>query len=429
MIQKTDFYRPQPPLGGTQMLQNPFYLFFTACLGLFFWAGYRRIFAEVPYRHSLWSFLGEECAPGQRRAIVRALLTGLPGDSGAMAWILTMAALCLGGAGALFWYLVFSLLWLHPLGALAGLWRYYQPGCGGRVELSALLEGMLCRKRARARPGLGRLLRWLQTLALCGMLPLLFRILASPSAPARGAGLLPWLVVLLALWLLCRLVGERGETVLSLLFLLLLAAALLGNLPNLIPAVKLVLLDAFDRSRFLFSLSGAGLAAALQAGGAAGCGGALLRTLSAREEGPSFAHPAQAAFYEELRGLLQLRYSWRWGSCFCAPGWSLRTTAGHRPACGLSCACLACSGWAVRCAPWPGRRDGGVACSALAWWGRRRCGTSGRGRRCFPACPVGPPGWPHSPSRGRCCSTATGTSCCWSTTGMSISGMLRPIPT
>lgn len=64
MIQKTDFYRPQPPLGGTQMLQNPFYLFFTACLGLFFWAGYRRIFAEVPYRHSLWSFLGEECAPG-----------------------------------------------------------------------------------------------------------------------------------------------------------------------------------------------------------------------------------------------------------------------------------------------------------------------------------------------------------------------------
>ena len=288
------------------MLQNPFYLFFTACLGLFFWAGYRRIFAEVPYRHSLWSFLGEECAPGQRRAIVRALLAGLPGDSGTMAWILTMAALSLGGAGALFWYLVFSLLWLHPLGALAGLWRYYQPGCGGRVELSALLEGILCRKRARARPGLGRLLRWLQTLALCGMLPLLFRILASPSAPARGAGLLPWLVVLLALWLLCRLVGERGETVLSLLFLLLLAAALLGNLPNLIPAVKLVLLDAFDRSRFLFSLSGAGLAAALQAGGAAGCGGALLRTLSAREEGPSFAHPAQAAFYEELRGLLQL---------------------------------------------------------------------------------------------------------------------------
>ena len=207
------------------MLQNPFYLFFTACLGLFFWAGYRRIFAEVPYRHSLWSFLGEECAPGQRRAIVRALLAGLPGDSGAMAWILTMAALCLGGAGALFWYLVFSLLWLHPLGALAGLWRYYQPGCGGRVELSALLEGILCRKRARARPGLGRLLRWLQTLALCGMLPLLFRILASPSAPARGAGLLPWLVVLLALWLLCRLVGERGETVLSLLFLLLLRMA------------------------------------------------------------------------------------------------------------------------------------------------------------------------------------------------------------
>ena len=243
MIQKIDFCRlrpgrrPQPPLGGTRMLQNPFYLFFTACLGLFFWAGYRRIFAEVPYRHSLWSFLGEECAPGQRRAIVRALLAGLPGDSGAMAWILTMAALCLGGAGALFWYLVFSLLWLHPLGALAGLWRYYQPGCGGRVELSALLEGMLCRKRARARPGLGRLFRWLQTLALCGMLPLLFRILASPSAPARGAELLPWLVVLLALWLLCRLVGERGETVLSLLFLLLLAAALLGNLPNLIPAV------------------------------------------------------------------------------------------------------------------------------------------------------------------------------------------------
>ena len=104
------------------------------------------------------------------------------------------------------------------------------------------------------------------------------------------------------------------------------------------------------------------------------------------------------------------------------------TMFSHRPACGLSCACLACSGWAVRCAPWSGRRDGGVACSASAWWGRR-CGTSGRGRRCFPACPVGPPGWPHSPSRGCCCSTATGTSCCWSTTGMSISGMLRPIPT
>ena len=398
------------------MLQNPFYLFFTACLGLFFWAGYRRIFAEVPYRHSLWSFLGEECAPGQRRAIVRALLTGLPGDSGAMAWILTMAALCLGGAGALFWYLVFSLLWLHPLGALAGLWRYYQPGCGGRVELSALLEGMLCRKRARARPGLGRLLRWLQTLALCGMLPLLFRILASPSAPARGAGLLPWLVVLLALWLLCRLVGERGETVLSLLFLLLLAAALLGNLPNLIPAVKLVLLDAFDRSRFLFSLSGAGLAAALQAGGAAGCGGALLRTLSAREEGPSFAHPAQAAFYEELRGLLQLTVQLALGLLFlCA---RLVPENNRWPQ-----TCL----WAFLCLfglLWLGR-----AVRALARPEGRRCGTSGRGRRCFPACPVGPPGWPHSPSRGCCCSTATGTSCCWSTTGMSISGMLRPIPT
>ena len=41
------------------MLQNPFYLFFTACLGLFFfWAGYRRIFAEVPYRHSCGAFSG-----------------------------------------------------------------------------------------------------------------------------------------------------------------------------------------------------------------------------------------------------------------------------------------------------------------------------------------------------------------------------------
>ncbi|MFQ9598362.1 MAG: hypothetical protein ACLRZ3_01710 [Flavonifractor plautii] len=91
---------------------------------------------------------------------------------------------------------------------------------------------------------------------------------------------------------------------LSLLFLLLLAAALLGNLPNLIPAVKLVLLDAFDRSRFLFSCPG-------RAGGrppgrgAAGCGGRCSAPcLPGRR--PSLCHPAQAAFYEELRGLLQL---------------------------------------------------------------------------------------------------------------------------
>lgn len=128
------------------MLQNPFYLFFTACGAFFLGLDTGGSLLRIPYRHSLWSFLGEECAPGQRRAIVRALLAGLPGDSGAMAWILTMAALCLGGAGALFWYLVFSLLWLHPLGALAGLWCYYQPGGGGRVELSALLEGYCAAK-------------------------------------------------------------------------------------------------------------------------------------------------------------------------------------------------------------------------------------------------------------------------------------------
>ena len=57
MIQKTDFYRPQPPLGGTQMLQNPFYLFFTACLGLFFWAGYRR-FRHIQFLERCIIFFG-----------------------------------------------------------------------------------------------------------------------------------------------------------------------------------------------------------------------------------------------------------------------------------------------------------------------------------------------------------------------------------
>ena len=159
-------------------------------------------------------------------------------------------------------------------------------------------------QRARARPGLGRLFRWLQTLALCGMLPLLFRILASPSAPARGAELLPWLVVLLALWLLCRH-GGAGRDGALLLFLLLLAAAMLGNLPNLIPAVKLVLLDAFDRAASCSPCPGRGWRPPSRPG-AAGCGGALLAPCLPGRRGHPFAHPAQAAFYEELRGLLQL---------------------------------------------------------------------------------------------------------------------------
>ena len=188
-----------------------------------------------------------------------------------------------------------------PLGALAGLWRYYQPGCGGRVELSALLEGILCRKR----PAQGR--DW----AVCSAGFRHWRCAACPSAvpgywpvlpPRREApGSCPG-------WWFCwpcgcsaGLWGERRrDGALPCSFCSCWRRPLLGNLPNLIPAVKLVLLDAFDRSRFLFSLSGAGLAAALQAGGGR-LRRALLRTLSAREEGPSFAHPAQAAFYGAAR--------------------------------------------------------------------------------------------------------------------------------
>lgn len=288
------------------MLKNLFFLFFVACLGLFFWRGYRRVFSRTPYRHSLWSFLMEECDPGQRRAVLRSLLAELPGDSSAAAWMLTLTALFLGGAGVLFWYLVFSLLWLHPMSALAGLYHYYCPGKGSRVRADVLLSEMLRRKKARPRPALGRLIQWLQTLALCGMLPLLLQNLSVSAAPVRGTGLLLCMAGLILVWLLCRRLGERGEIGLGVLFLLVVAAALLDNLSNLIPVMELVVMDAFDQNRFIFALSGAGLAAALQFGGAAGCGGALLRTLTPGERQLPLSHPIQFAFYDRMRGLVQV---------------------------------------------------------------------------------------------------------------------------
>ncbi len=349
------------------MLQNLFLLFFVACLGVFFWRGYRRVFSQTPYRHMLWSFLAEECEPERRRTILRCLLAGLPGDNAFPAWLLTLAAISLGGAGALFWYLIFSLLWLHPLEALAGLWHYYQPEEDGPVRADRLLAGMMTRKKAQPRPGLERLLRWLQTLTLCMLLPLLLSLFSVSAAPSPASGALPWLIGLVLVWLLCRCLGERGEIGLALLFLLTLAVALVDNLSNLIPAIKLVVRDAFDQNRFIFALSGGGLAAVLQSGGAAGCCCAVLRTLSPRRGRPVFSHPAQAAFYDGLRGLIQMAIQLILGLLFLCTQlvpqdnrWSQR--------CLWLFLCLFSLIWGARVIKtllWPGERRRGLLCFAI----------------------------------------------------------------
>ncbi|MFR1615944.1 MAG: hypothetical protein ACLSUM_00765 [Dysosmobacter welbionis] len=162
------------------------------------------------------------CARGSAAPSCAPLLAGLPGDSGAMAWILTMAALSWEGGSPVLVSGVLPAL-AAPAGGAGRAVALLPARCGGRVELSALLEEY-CAAKGPRKAGTGPSAPLADTGAVRHAASAVPDI-GQSFRPGRGAELLPWLVVLLALWLLCRLVGERGETVLSLLFLLLLAAA------------------------------------------------------------------------------------------------------------------------------------------------------------------------------------------------------------
>lgn len=282
------------------------YFFLILCLGLSFWLRSMGVFAEARHKHGFAVFFQEQCTPGQRRALLLDLLRSVPGGGAAFHWLLLFSMLRAGGAGCLAWYLVCSLLLLRPLGALTALWRYYQGPEGDAPDLSRLLAGLLRRQGARPRPLLGRALGLLQLLFLCGVLPFL-------AAPALGfGGCLPPETLAaaapagLAAAAVCLLARGRGRLAASALFLLFLGAALAGNVFNLIPVLKLALLDSVQAGDFLFALSGAGLMAALRGGVWAGTADALLQSLAGGRDLPPLPHPVFYSVQAQARASLQL---------------------------------------------------------------------------------------------------------------------------
>lgn len=282
------------------------YFFLMLCLGLAFWIRSAGVFSEAHHKHSFSVFLGEQCTPPQRREILRALLLSVPGDHAAFRWLLMFAMIQAGGAGCLVWYLVYSLLMLRPVGALAALHSYYEGPGGGAMDLGQILEGMLQRKEYNPRPLLCRLLRVLHFLFMGCLLP----FLAAPLLGFRGylpVDRLPWsLIPALLTGAACLLFRRRGRAAVSVLFLLFLLAALVGNLSSLIPVIELSLLDSVQLSSFLSALTGAGLMAALQSGVRLGAGTVLLQGITAPEELPKFPHPIFYSVFTQLRACMQL---------------------------------------------------------------------------------------------------------------------------
>lgn len=290
----------------TFLWDQPYY-FFLLCLCVSFWVRSRRVLSEVGHRSTLGAFLWEQCDPGQRRAVLRGLLTGLPGDHCALQALILLAMLRAGGAGCLFWYALFSLLWLRPAGALAALWRYYRGSRAGGVELAGLLEEGLRRRGAGPRPRLVRGLRALQIVGVWTALPLLLSpLVGSDTVVLLEGERLLWLLPAAVGWLFCLAGGTRARALCGAGFLLFLGAALAANLANLFPVLGMALLDTFQASRLIFALSGAGLSAALRGGVQLGAGLAMGRGAVAEPGRPSFSHPVQDGFYAQLRALVQL---------------------------------------------------------------------------------------------------------------------------
>ena len=287
-----------------QIWCQPVY-FFILCLGIYYIARVQLIFSEAWDRRGLEAFFEELCTPALRRDILRSLQRAVFGDISLFSWLMMLAMLHQGGAGCLFWYAVCMLLWLHPLEGLAALWDYYRAPGEEQLDLGILLRRIRRRKGAVPRPWAAQGLHLLQMLFLaCLLLP--WSGTAGDLAGWVPSGLGVVLAVSGSAWVVCRLGGERLRRWVSAAFMAFLVLALLRNLANLIPAITLVVQDAFQLNRFLFALSGAGLEAAVRSGVQMGTGSFLLQGAAARAEEPHFPHPAFAGIYAWLRGMCQL---------------------------------------------------------------------------------------------------------------------------
>ncbi|OUQ22399.1 hypothetical protein B5E80_14160 [Flavonifractor sp. An135] len=286
-----------------QLWCQPFY-FLILCLGIYYVARSRRVFSEAWNKRNLESFFQEQCGQSLRREIGRGLLRTLFGDLPLFSWLMMFSMLRQGGAGCLFWYAVCMLLWLHPLGALSALWEYYRAPGEKQPDLGLLLERIRRRKDIEPRPRAVRGLHILHLLFLACLLPCISGAVSWDGLPLpRLDTSLVWAALA---WAVCRVGGERMRRAAATLFLVFLGGALLWNLANLIPAIGLVLRDAFQLNRFLFALSGAGLEAAVRSGVQLGTGTFLLQGAAARAEEPAFPHPIHAAVYAQMRGTCQL---------------------------------------------------------------------------------------------------------------------------
>ncbi len=236
----------------------------------------------------------------------QALLASIPAGVSSLSWWMLLGMMALGGAGCLLWYALFSLMWIRPIGALSALWAYYRAPGEGEICFSALFTRSRSRRSLAPAPLRAGLLALIQAgVLLCLLCPaglILPRSLAGPGLRTAVGCLLAAAVVRLFL----PSARRRAWAVASVLFLAVLAAALLWNLPNLIPAFKLVLQDAVQCSSFLFALSGAGLQLVLRGGGQLGAGMVSLQTAPGSGGGPWLPHPVCAGLQAQLQALLSL---------------------------------------------------------------------------------------------------------------------------
>lgn len=251
---------------------------------------------------TLGVFFWEYCRTEQRRMIGVSILRLLSG-SGAVQTLLVLAMLKVGGAGCLVWYTLYSLLWLHPAAAFETLSHYYRAEDGSRMEL--LLKGRAKRRERLVRPKLAWLLGLLESCALFSgilILPQLWKNLP--------AGLdMQWLSLFILAGVgagICLLGGRRFRAGAGVLFLLFLAGGLLTNLPNLFPVLRIVFLDSLQRSRAVFALSGAGLAAALRTGMQLATAAALRNGMAVSDRKSPEEHPVYHGFCLQICFLTQL---------------------------------------------------------------------------------------------------------------------------
>lgn len=282
------------------------YFFLLLCTALYYTLRTSRVLSGVRHRNIYDLFLREQCTPEVRRQVGLTLLGSIPAGLSSLSWWMLLGMLKLGGAGCLLWYALFSLLWIRPTGALSALWAYYRAPEEGEIGFRALFIRSRSRRTLAPAPLRAGLLGLIQAgVLLCCLCPaglILPRTLGGPGPRAAFACLL----IAAAVRLFLPSARRRAWAVVSILFLAVLAAALLGNLPNLIPALCLVVQDAFQCSSFLFALSGAGLQLVLRGGCQLGTGALALRAALGSGGGPALPHPVCAGLMAQLQALLSL---------------------------------------------------------------------------------------------------------------------------